>query len=380
MLRIMHLFFGVAFVVWTGMNIYVLWRATSVPGLSGRVPRVILWVAGALLWMSYLVVRIFAHASAATFARITELIGANWIGIVFLLFIFLFVIDLLTGFGAVLPDAAPILRVCALIVGLSLSAFALLQGFRAPVVQTYEVQLPGLPVCSDGRVIIFASDFHLGTILGEEWLRGRIDEIQAEHPDVIILGGDILEGDDESERELASLLNRLSAPLGVWAVTGNHEFRAEVRNGNNNLLDNMGLRVLHDQCELLEPGLALAGVDDLVSRRRTADTSAFVNKAIEGCRSAGAIVFASHAPVNVDTVANAGAQLMLSGHTHNGQIWPFGYFVRFLIPYYSGVYEANGMHLFVSRGAGTWGPRMRLWRRGEILRITLRAPTAGLPR
>lgn len=193
--------------------------------------------------------------------------------------------------------------------------------------------------------------------------------------EAIILGGDILEGDDASERDLASSLNRLSAPLGVWAVTGNHELHAEARNGNNNLLESVGLNVLHDQCAMLEPGLALAGVDDLISRRRTVDTSPFVNQALGACRSAGAIVFASHAPSNVETAARAGAQVMLSGHTHNGQIWPFGYFVRFLNPYYSGAYEVDGMHLFVSRGAGTWGPRMRLWRRGEILRITLRAPT-----
>lgn len=371
----MHLFFAVALAVWTGMNGYVIWRTTSLPALSGRLARVILWVAGALLWMSYVVVRIVAHGSTSAYARIAEFVGANWIGIVFLLFVFLLLIDIITGFGSILSSAAPRLRACALLVGLLLSAFALLQGFRAPIVQAYEVQLPGLAPSSDGRVIIFASDFHLGAMLGEEWLGARIDQIQAERPDVIILGGDLLEGDDPSERDLASSLRRLSAPLGVWAVTGNHEFHAETRNGDNNLLETVGLNVLHDQCVLLEPGFALAGVDDLVGRRHTLDTSAFVNKAIQACRSAGTIVFASHAASNVDTAAQAGAQLMLSGHTHKGQIWPFGYFVRLLNPYFSEAYEVDGMHLFVSRGAGTWGPRMRLWNRGEILRMTLRAPS-----
>ena len=379
MLRMMHLFFAVALAVWTGMNGYVIWRATSLPRLSGRVARVALWVGGVLLWMSYVAVRILSHGTTSASARIAELVGANWIGIVFLLFVFLFLVDIVTGFGSNLSSAAPRLRACALLVGLLLSAFALLQGFRAPIVQAYEVQLPGLPPSSDGRVIIFASDFHLGTILGEEWLRARIDQIQAERPDVIILGGDILEGDDPSERNLASSLNRLSAPLGVWVVTGNHEFHAETRNGNNNVLESVGLHVLHDQCAPLEPGLALAGVDDLVSRRRNANTSAFVNEAIHACRSARTVVFASHAPSNVDAAAKAGAQVMLSGHTHNGQIWPFGYFVRFLNPYHSGAYEVDGMHLFVSRGAGTWGPRMRLWSRGEIIRITLKA-RSELPR
>jgi hypothetical protein len=120
--------------------------------------------------MSYVVVRIVAHGSTSAYARIAEFVGANWIGIVFLLFVFLLLIDIITGFGSILSSAAPRLRACALLVGLLLSAFALLQGFRAPIVQAYEVQLPGLAPSSDGRVIIFASDFHLGAMA---WCKNR---------------------------------------------------------------------------------------------------------------------------------------------------------------------------------------------------------------
>ena len=69
----------------------------------------------------------------------------------------------------------------------------------------------------------------------------------------------------------------------------------------------------------------------------------------------------------------AGVGLMLSGHTHGGQVWPFGYFAAFWHPYLEGACEIGGMTLLVTRGAGTWGPRMRLWSPGEILRVTLRS-------
>jgi predicted MPP superfamily phosphohydrolase len=85
-------------------------------------------------------------------------------------------------------------------------------------------------------------------------------------------------------------------------------------------------------------------------------------------------VLLSHTPWQADRAARAGAELMLSGHTHGGQIWPFGYLVQTAYPLLAGRYDVDGMPMIVSRGTGTWGPRMRLWHRSEILRVTLHAP------
>jgi predicted MPP superfamily phosphohydrolase len=258
-----------------------------------------------------------------------------------------------------------------------LSAIALVQGLRPPVVQNYEVQLAGLPASSDGTVLILASDFHLGTLLGKDWLAARIDQIQAERPDIIILGGDIVEGDDPSEVEFLPLLRRLSAPLGVWAVTGNHEFHAGGQERGTSMLEDTGFHVLHDRWAELKPGLVLAGVDDLTSRRHAGETSNFIGQALAHRPPAAATVLVSHTPWDVDVAAKEGVGLMLASHTHDGQIWPFGYLVRLTHPFLVGRYEVNGMTVIVCRGTGTWGPRMRLWRRGEIIRITLRAQQNG---
>ena len=86
-----------------------------------------------------------------------------------------------------------------------------------------------------------------------------------------------------------------------------------------------------------------------------------------------ASLFLSHRPQMLNEAASAGIGLMLCGHTHGGQIWPFSYVVARMNPLLAGRYEIDGMPVIVSRGAGTWGPRMRLWPPGEILRITLRA-------
>ncbi len=97
-----------------------------------------------------------------------------------------------------------------------------------------------------------------------------------------------------------------------------------------------------------------------------------MTRALAG-RAPGATILLSHAPSQANRVSAAGVDLMLSGHTHGGQIWPFGYLVRREYPLLAGEYAVGGMTVIVCRGTGTWGPRMRLWHPGEILRITLRA-------
>jgi predicted MPP superfamily phosphohydrolase len=340
--------------------------------MVSRMPRYVIAIAGSFLWASYVAAHVLDHSFLAQFL---EVIGANWVGILFLLLVCFLGVDLVTLFGWLWPRFARTLRVWAFIAGAMLSIIACVQGHRAPVIDRYEVPLAGLPPEMDGTVLILASDFHLGTRLGKDWLEARVQQIQAERPDLIVLAGDIVEGDNSSERELLSPLRALRAPLGIWGVAGNHEFDEESVSSPDAGHDN-GIRVLHDNWAEVRPGLVLAGVQDLTSRRRHGLTGNFVQQALQGRPSSGATILVSHTPWDVETVARSGAGLMLSGHTHEGQIWPFGYVVGLTHPFLTGQYEVNGMPLIVCRGTGTWGPRMRLWRRGEISRITLRSTQA----
>ena len=212
----MRFFLIVALLIWTAMHVYVFWRARSVPVISRHVSRCLLAAVASLLWASYILAHILDHFRIGALARILEVIGANWIGILFLLLVALLAVDLVTLLGWLWPRFAPALRGWALLAGVLLSIIALMQGHRAPVVDNYEVRLAGLPVEMDGTVLVLASDFHLGTQLGKDWLEARIGQIQAECPDIVVLAGDIAEGDNPSESELLSSLRTLRAPLGVW--------------------------------------------------------------------------------------------------------------------------------------------------------------------
>jgi len=263
------------------------------------------------------------------------------------------------------------LRGVALLVGVGLSVVAVVQGERAPVVRDFEVRLPGLPVELDGTVVVAMSDLHLGTLLGPSWLEARVAQVQALRPDVVVLLGDVVEGHGPPVTHLLPALRQLSAPLGVWGVTGNHESHGGSE-PSARVLDEAGIGLLHDRSTELRPGLVLAGVDAPGSRARMTRTGDTLIKALGG-RPPGGTVLLSHSPSNAEQAARQGAGLMLSGHTHGGQIWPFSYVVGLVYPLLAGRYQVEGMTVLVCRGTGTWGPRMRLWSPSEILRITLRA-------
>jgi len=353
----------------TLMHIYVFWRGASVPVIKRHLSRKLLIGAGLLLWATFFLGRIYGHHGTGTLAKSLELFGMNWMAVLFLLFVSLFAMDFVTGFGFLASRLAPSLRGIALVAGAVLSAVALFQGLRPPVVESYEVYLSGLADEMDGTVLVAMSDLHIGNLLDERWLEARVAQVQAEQPDMVVLLGDLFEGHGKPQGELLPVLRRLSAPLGVWVVPGNHEFHHR-SNGSTFLIEEAGFQLLRNRWVEVRPGLVMAGIDDLTAMRRSGQVGDPISKALAG-RPPGATILLSHTPWQADKAAKAGVGLMLSGHTHGGQIWPFDYLVKRRYPLLEGRYEVDGMTVIVCRGTGTWGPRMRLWRPSEILRLKL---------
>ena len=374
-------FLTIFLTVWTGMNAYVVWRTATVPFLAAHLSRRALFTIAAILWLSLPLAMFLDHARLGVPAAPLVFIAMNWLGVLFLAMTALLLVDVVTGGGFLLPKPAPTLRGWALAAAAALSAVGLVQGLRDPVVRDYEVTLAGLPKERDGLVLVEVSDIHLGTLIGERWMARLVDRVNAMKPDITVVDGDLVDGNVNRVEPLLPVLKGLRAPLGVWAVSGNHEFYAGLARCVK-LFQDAGYTVLQDRWAEVVPGLVFAGVDDLTARRQLGRDGPAVETALSG-RPPGATVFLSHSPLKADAAAAAGAGLMLSGHTHDGQIWPFGTFVHFVYPLLGGRYQVGGMSVIVCRGTGTWGPRMRLWLPSEIVRITLRAggpvpPVAGL--
>ncbi len=316
--------------------------------------------------------RLLERAGFGTVAQVLEYVGANWVGILFLLLISFFAMDVVSGFGYLLPQWKIALRVTALCIAAALSIVSFVQAFRAPVVTNHEVRMPGLPQAADGTVVVVASDMHLGTMIRKGWAERRAAQFASLNPDLIILAGDIFEAPHSKHESWLPMLQQIRAPKGVFVVTGNHEMYA-VPGPIVELYGRAGFRVLHDENIEALPGLNIAGVDDISFRRGNKEAAkTAVDRALAG-RAPGATIFLTHTPVYAQRAARDGANLMLSGHTHEGQIWPFVYIVRLVFPLLNGRYDVDGMSVIVGRGTGTWGPRMRLWKRSELLRIVLRS-------
>lgn len=363
--------FGIILIsVVTLMHVYVFWRADSLPFLKRRISRKYLIGTGIVLWSVFFLGRYLGHGGTGPLSITFEFLGMNWMAAVFLFTVCLLAVDIVTLGGFLLPRVIPRLRGFALVTGAVLSVVALVQGMRSPVAQHYDVYLHGLPGKMNGTVVVALSDLHIGTLLERQWLEARVNQVKAQQPDLVVLLGDIFEGHAQPREELIHVLRSLSAPLGVWAVLGNHEYHG--RSHKEASLPYDGIKVLHNSWAEVAPALILAGVEDLTANHRSGQGGNPVYKALTG-RPPGATVLLSHTPWQADKAARAGAGLMLSGHTHGGQIWPFGYLVQHIYPLLGGRYEVDGMPVIVCRGTGTWGPRMRLWRPGEILRVTLYA-------
>ncbi|WP_084458014.1 metallophosphoesterase [Desulfocurvus vexinensis] len=355
---------------YTVMLVYVLWRARSIPALKQRFPRNGVIGIGAILWAVFFFARTLGHQKTGAVGGAIEFMGMVLLGSVFLISTVLFVVELCTLFGLFFKRWRPTLFSWALVAGVIMAAFALVQGLRAPAVVSYEVALPSLPAELDRKVVVAVSDTHLGSILGSRWMDDRIAQIQALQPDLLVFIGDIFEGHGAMPNAIPAL-NHLSIPLGKWFVDGNHESHQSSEAGLK-VLEQAGFHRLENQWAEPAPGLILSGVNDLTNHRRRSIDGDPLASALAN-RPEGATILLSHTPWQTDRAAQAGVELMLSGHTHGGQIWPFAYLVQRIYPFIAGRYNINGMTLLVSRGTGTWGPRMRLWHRSEIIKITLRA-------
>lgn len=365
--------------VGTLLHLYLFWHLAALPRWREGAPFRRLWLVALLLWLVYVAGALFGHDGGGGPAAWLERLAMDWLGVLFLTAVVLLAVDL---FSLAAWRCRPC-RLWLLRGGLGLAtaliALALVQGSRAPQVVHHEVVLEGLPLPLDGTTVAALADLHLGSQLGALWLAGRVAQVQALAPDLVVLLGDNFEGHGGPAPSLLPVLRRLHAPLGVYAVTGNHEHFGDSSEALR-LSEAAGVRWLRDRRVQLRPGLYLAGVDDLTIRWRRQLDKDFVTPVLSPPAD-GATILLSHSPLQLRQAAAAGAGLMLSGHTHGGQIWPFGYLVQQFYPQLVGRHEVAGMTLIISRGTGLWGPRMRLWRRGEILLLTLRSARAanGLP-
>ena len=160
----MSVFGTVLISITTLMHVYVFWRAASVPFVKRHVSLILLVAVGVILWALFFLGREVGHSGSGKTAFWLEMIGMTWMASLFLIFITLFAIDLVTLFGLLVSRLAPSLRGLAILTGVIFSIIAMIQGLRPPVFRHYDVTLAGLPSELDGKVLVGTSDMHIGNL------------------------------------------------------------------------------------------------------------------------------------------------------------------------------------------------------------------------
>ena len=356
----------------TILQLYVFIRLDSVRFGERRISRKVLVVTGVVLWLLFIVGRRFGGHGPDLHRILLDLISMQWMGTVFIFSVTFLAVDLVTGFGWFVRKRKGQVRGAAFCAGFCLVLLANIQGFRAPAVQRYDVGVAELPQELDGTTIVAMADFHAGEMLiGEEWMAARVRQVMELRPDMIVLAGDLFERGCPPEAYIP-VMDQLFAPLGVWAVRGNHDrLRPGRTDATGDVLTGANIPLLENRWEQVANGLMVAGVDDLTMARRRGHAGRDTLKSALDAVPDGAVVLLSHSPLLLEEAVSNGVDLMISGHTHNGQIWPFNYLVKQVYPHVAGQARIRDMVLIVNRGTGTWGPRMRLWEPGEISLITL---------
>ncbi|MFJ9999433.1 metallophosphoesterase [Streptomyces werraensis] len=238
---------------------------------------------------------------------------------------------------------------------------------RGPKVKRVTVPLAKLPRAAHGYRIAVVSDIHLGPVLGRGFAQKVVDMINSTQPDLIAVVGDLVDGSVQDLGPAAAPLAQLTARHGSFFVTGNHEYFSgaeqwveEVRRLGLNPLENARTELPH---------FDLAGVNDVAGEDEGQGPD--FARALGDRDRARACVLLAHQPVQIHEAVDHGVDLQLSGHTHGGQLWPGNLIARGANPTVAGLDRYGDTQLYVSRGAGAWGPPTRVGAPSDITVIEL---------
>ncbi|RDU35768.1 metallophosphoesterase [Neobacillus piezotolerans] len=237
----------------------------------------------------------------------------------------------------------------------------------SPAVREYEVTIQK-PAAREDLKILMASDFHLGTIVGKDHLERFVDITRKEKPDMIMIPGDLI--DDYIapflESNMGDSLKKINAPLGVYAVLGNHDYYGGDKDKIVKAMEKAGITVLQDEAILVNNEFILAGRKDPTDHSR-----ARLDSFMAGADTSKPVFMMDHQPIALEEAKEIGVDLLVSGHTHRGQVAPAQFITKRIYENDWGYLKKRTLHSIVTSGFGTWGPALRIGTRSEAVVINV---------
>jgi predicted MPP superfamily phosphohydrolase len=376
------IFLTIVLTIYTLVNWYIFSK-TSPLFLGGGTKMLVLKIALWTVIFAYPAGRLLERFIGSDFTLFFVRIGSFWLGAMLYLILAFLLIDILRTFNHFVPftsylnfKANPDYKLVSITTIYLLTIIVLFVGFvnaRIPRISHYNINTNKAFGKTEKIRIVAVSDIHLGTLISNRRLSTLVEMINSQQPDIVILAGDTFDEDIAPvvNNGLGKYFELIKSNHGVFAITGNHEYFGGVEQ-KLAYLKAHGVKVLKDSTVLVDDSIYLVGRDDRQSENSTGKKRKSIYELVTNIDKGKPIILLDHQPFKLNESVENEIDLQISGHTHDGQLWPFNYITKAIYELSSGHKIIGKTHFIVSNGYGTWGPPIRLGNRPEILVIDLK--------
>ena len=372
-------FFIIFYSIYGLLHLYAFLKTKSALSFGGKVA-VPLVVFMAIMMFSPSIIYYLERSGIEFLARLMSYAGYIWMGFLILFISAAFFIDIYRlliyaaglifrgSLSIITPDAGLSFYICVLFAfSASIYGFFEAKDIR---IEHLSIKTSKIPEEAGTIKIVQISDVHIGLIIREERLKRIINVVKKADPDILVSTGDLVDGQINRLEGLAEMLQEIKPEYGKFAITGNHEFYAGLKQALD-FTKRAGFKVLRGETADVVGMINIAGVDDRTGRQYGLLKGIAERELLSGLNREKFTLLLKHRP-RVDKDSEGLFDLQLSGHTHKGQLFPFSLITKMYFPKHSGYLKLpNNSHLYVSRGTGTWGPPIRFLSPPEVTVIEL---------
>ena len=371
------IFFSIVILIYLSSNFYLFVRGLQVFSINPTLKKsfiVVFWTLVPMFIFGSVLERTFSSA----FSEWVYRIGAFWLAFMLYFTIAAVLIDLVrisNYFFHFLPIFSAVMKLRLGLIVVSLVSVIVIAGH----INALWINVKEIPLTIHKKIsgaseikILLASDIHLGALIGERREKRLLEIIREQKPDLVLLAGDLVDGEIAPvlRKNLGRHIQEISTPFGVYAISGNHEYIGGI-DKTLPYLKSINIRMLIDEVITLPNGIQLVGRNDH-SAGRGSNAPKPLAELISGIDPSKPVIVLNHQPYNLQEAVDAEVDLHLSGHTHNGQLWPFNYLIKGIFELSWGYLKKDDTHFYVSSGYGTWRPPVRIGNRPEVVVFKLR--------
>jgi predicted MPP superfamily phosphohydrolase len=376
------LFILIVFSIYSLFNIYIFIRGLqAIPQESALKP--VYYILFGILSLSYISGRLLEKVWISPISFCLTWIGSFWLAAMIYSFLILIILDfarLLNLLFAIFPqfieENYPAIKLALFTSSICLILLLIAGGhINSLYIRSKKITLNINKKTGKWKSLnlVVISDIHLGSIIGPKRLGNLIKKVNELNPDLVLLAGDVVDEDLRSvfHKNIGNQLINIKSQLGIYAITGNHEYIGGVNKATRYLSDHK-INVLRDDIDLVENEIYIAGREDRDRIRFTGKNRKSLKNILSGVDKSKPIILLDHQPLNLIEAEKNQVDLQISGHTHNGQIWPLNLIINRIYELSTGYKKKGNTHYYVSSGFGTWGPPVRIGTQSEIVQIILK--------